>query len=72
MELAINLRLKRPIETFEGKFILSFMIRFVDFEKMKGLPLVNVVNRVSNLEEAIKGSKKQIKSSISFNDGTIN
>jgi photosystem II stability/assembly factor-like uncharacterized protein len=42
---------------------------FADFEKMKGLEGVAVVNVVGNVEEVSKGAKKKLKTMISHNDG---
>ncbi|KAJ3412294.1 vacuolar protein sorting/targeting protein PEP1 [Chytridiales sp. JEL 0842] len=41
----------------------------VDFEKMKGIPGILVVNSVSNPDELATGAKKKVKSLISFDDG---
>ena len=42
---------------------------YVDFEKMLGLEGVILVNQVTNLEEADKGSSKKLKTMITHNDG---
>lgn len=42
---------------------------YVDFEKMKGLEGVALVNVVGNVNEVEKGSPKQLKSKITHNDG---
>lgn len=42
---------------------------YVDFERMQGLEGVIVINSVINPGEANRGSRKQLKSRITFNDG---
>jgi hypothetical protein len=42
---------------------------FVDFERMLGLEGVIVINTVINAAEAGRGSRKQLKTQITFNDG---
>ncbi|KAJ3174619.1 vacuolar protein sorting/targeting protein PEP1 [Irineochytrium annulatum] len=41
----------------------------VDFEKMKGIPGIVFANSVSNPHDLASGSKKKVKSVISFDDG---
>ena len=43
---------------------------YVDFEQMEGLEGVIVVNRVVNPRKAIQGSKKQLQTMITHNDGS--
>ncbi|AOA64001.1 Putative membrane glycoprotein [Komagataella phaffii CBS 7435] len=42
---------------------------YVDFEQMSGLEGVIIVNTVDNASAAKKGSRKQLKSKITYNDG---
>lgn len=43
---------------------------FVDYERVEGLEGIAIINTVSNNEEAKQGSRKQLKSQITFNDGS--
>lgn len=43
---------------------------FVDYERVEGLEGIAIINVVSNYEEAKQGSLKQLKSEITFNDGS--
>ncbi|CCH43146.1 putative membrane protein [Wickerhamomyces ciferrii] len=51
-------------------FVNRNEIGFVDYERVEGLEGIAIINRVENPFEAQKGSLKQLRTKITFNDGS--